>query len=95
MKPKAKKSYSLSLVHGKAKEFQFYIGGDPFPTVKEEPVKSMGHWYTIPLTYHQREVEVEKQTGDGVRSDPSSRKVEDLVFPIWPSSTCPMALSGV
>lgn len=42
---KAKKSRSLSIVHGQVKEIHFSIGGDQIPTVKKQPVKRRGRWY--------------------------------------------------
>ena len=45
MKFKAKKSRSLVLVEGKPKEKHFHIGDEQVPTVKEQPVKSLGRWY--------------------------------------------------
>ena len=45
MKFKAKKSRSLTLRKGKQIQTKFKIAGDKIPTIKEEPVKSLGRWY--------------------------------------------------
>ena len=47
MKAKPSKSRSLSIVKGKVKAVQFHLKQDRIPTVKEEPVKSLGRWYSI------------------------------------------------
>ena len=45
MKFKAKKSRSRTIVSEKQKEVRYTIAGETIPTVKEEPVKSLGCWY--------------------------------------------------
>ena len=45
MKFKAKMSHSLTFVKGRQIEAKFSIAGEKMPTVKEEPVKSLGRWY--------------------------------------------------
>ena len=65
MKVKPKKSRSLSLIQGKAKNIHFSIGGDVIPTVKEEPVKSLGHWYRVPLTDRHCVEEIHATATDG------------------------------
>ena len=49
MKFKAKKSRSITLIKGKQSEVRYVIGGENIPTVKEEPVKSLGRWYKAGL----------------------------------------------
>ena len=66
MKAKPKKCRSLSIVHGQVKEIHFSIGGDQIPTVKEQPVKSLGRWYSIPLTDRDRGTEIEKTAKEGL-----------------------------
>ena len=68
MKAKPKKSRSQSLVSGSVREIHFEIGGDKIPTVREKPGKSLGHLYSIPLTYRQRCTEVQKVALKGLRS---------------------------
>ena len=50
MKFKAKKSRSLTFRNGKQVQRRFMIGGDRIPTLKEEPVKSLGRLYAGNLT---------------------------------------------
>ena len=47
-----KKSKSLPLVRGCNKEIIFFIGEERIPTIKEKLVKSLGSWYSLPLTDH-------------------------------------------
>ena len=68
MKAKPKKSRSLSIVRGKTKEIHFSIGGDVIPTVKEQPVKSLGRWYQIPLTDRHCGTEIQETTAKGLKS---------------------------
>ena len=68
MKAKPSKSRSLSIVKGKVKAVQFQLKQDCIPTVKEEPVKSLGRWYSIPLTDRHRGVEVEKKLKEGLQA---------------------------
>ena len=68
MKAKPKKIRSLSLVGGSVREIQFKIGGDKIPTVREKPVKSLGHLYSIPLTGRRRGTEVQKVALKGLKS---------------------------
>ena len=44
--------YTWSIVGGSDREIHFKIVGDTIPTVREKPVKSLGHLYSIPLTDH-------------------------------------------
>ena len=68
MKAKPKKSRSLLLVGGSAREIHFKIGGDKIPTVREKPVKSLGRLYSIPQTDRHRGIEVQKVALKGVKS---------------------------
>ena len=68
MKAKPKKSQSLSLVGGSVREIHFKIWGDKIPTVREKPVKSFGHLYSIPLTDRRRGTEVRKVALKGLKS---------------------------
>ena len=49
MKIKPSKSRSISIVKGVLSDLRFFIGEDPIPTVSEQPVKSLGRWYTSSL----------------------------------------------
>lgn len=44
MKFKAKKSRSRTIASEKQKEVRYTIAGENIPTVKEEPLKSLGRW---------------------------------------------------
>ena len=48
---KAKTSRSVTYVKGKQSEVRYTIGEESIPTVKEEPVKSLGRWYKTTLKY--------------------------------------------
>ena len=68
MMAKPKKSRSLSLVEGSVREIHFKIGCDTIPTVRENPVKSLGRLYSIPLTDRHRVLEVQKVALKGLKS---------------------------
>ena len=46
MKFKTKKSKSLVLKHGKLIDYHFLLCDEEIPTIQEQPVKSLGRWYT-------------------------------------------------
>ena len=68
VKGKQKKSRSLSLVGGSVWEIDFKIVGDKIPTVREKLVKSLGRFYSIPLTDRRRGPEVQKVALKGLKS---------------------------
>ena len=68
MKVKSKKSRSLSIVKGGIRQIHFTIGGDEIPTVKDQPVKSLGRLYTKSLSDRSRSPEIEKLASDGLKS---------------------------
>ncbi|XP_042072404.1 uncharacterized protein LOC121813033 [Haplochromis burtoni] len=49
MEFKPSKSRSISIIKGKLTAEQFYISGEPIPTVLEKPIKSLGRWYNADL----------------------------------------------
>ena len=65
MKAKPKKSRSISLVCGTICHIHFSIGGNIIPTVREQPVKSLGRLYAFPLTDRHRGVEVQRTALEG------------------------------
>ena len=67
MKVKPKKSRSLSIIKGRVKETRFYINNDPIPTVREEPVKSLGRWYKLPLTDRHCGKEIEHSAVESLK----------------------------
>ena len=46
----AKKSRSLTIQKGKQRQQKFTTAGEQMPTVKEQPVKSLGRWYSGTLS---------------------------------------------
>ena len=81
MKFKAKKSRSLSFVKGRQKEVKFEIAGEPMPTVKEQPVKSLGRLYHGTLNDRSEGLKIQATAEDGLE------KIEQTllpgVFKIW------------
>ncbi|KAI8516566.1 hypothetical protein Bbelb_051470 [Branchiostoma belcheri] len=49
MKFKTKKSRSLVLKQGRLCDYNFALGGEKIPSIQEQPVKSLGRWYTEDL----------------------------------------------
>ena len=97
---KAKKSRSLSLKAGVQCQTRFKIAGDPIPTVKEEPVKSLGRWYAGTLSDRSRGMEVMKQTEDGLKTIDQSKlpgkyKVWCLQFGLYPRIAWPLMIYEV
>ncbi len=68
MKFKTKKSRSLVLKRGKLVDFHFTLCGEEIPTIQEQPVKSLGHWYTEDLKDTRRVQETMRQINQGLES---------------------------
>ena len=68
MKAKPKKSQSISLVRGTICDIHFCIGGNIIPTVREQPVESLGRLYAFPLTDRHRGVEVLRTALEGLHA---------------------------
>ena len=68
MKFKAKKSRSLTLHKGKQRQQKFTIAGEQMPTIKEEPVKSLGWWYAGNLTDRRQGTAIMKQAEEGLKA---------------------------
>ena len=68
MKAKPKKSRSISLVLGTICDIHFSIGGNIIPTVREQPVKSLGRLYAFTLTDRHRRVEVQRTALEGLHA---------------------------
>lgn len=66
MRFKPSKSRSLSLCKGKAVPNSYFIGNERIPTLAEQPVKSLGRWYCLPITDRFRGSEVKKQLSAGL-----------------------------
>ena len=61
MKFKTRKSRSLVLKRGTLDEFHFLLCGEEIPSIQEQPVKSLGRWYTEELKDTSRIQETEEQ----------------------------------
>ena len=63
------------------KEEKFTVGGETMPTVKEEPVKSLGRWYEGTLTDKRRGVDILGMAEEGLRAIDGSKLPGK--FKIW------------
>ena len=105
MKAKPKKSRSISLVRGTICDIHFSIGGNIIPTVREQPVKSLGRLYVFPLTDRHRGVEVERTALEGLHAIEKSEfpgKLKAWCFQhgllprlLWPLQIYEISLSRV
>ena len=105
MKAKPKKSRSISLRQGKVQDTKFSIGGDSIPTVREQPVKSLGRLYALPLTDRHRGLEVQKTALEGLKAIDNSElpgKLKAWCFQhgllprlLWPLQVYEISLSRV
>ena len=97
MKFKAKKSRSLTFCKGKQKEVKFKISDEEMPTVKEQPVKSLGRWYSGTLTDRSRGIEVQKLAEDGLKAIDETRlpgkyKIWMVQFGLYPRLAWPLQM---
>ena len=97
MRFKAKKSRSLTFTKGVQKQQKFKIGGDTMPTVKEEPVKSLGRWYAGTLSDKSRGIAVMNQTEEGLKAIdrsklPGKYKIWCLQFGLYPRIGWPLMM---
>ena len=105
MKAKSKKSRSISLVRGTICDIHFSIGGNIIPTVREQPVKSLGMLYAFPLTDRHRGVEVQRNALEGLHAIETSElpgKLKAWCFQsgllprlLWPLQIYEISLSQV
>lgn len=105
MKFKARKSRSLTFVKGVQKEIKYKIADEEMPTVREEPVKSLGRWYAGTLSDKSKGIEIQRQTEDGLQAIdttklPGKFKIWLLQFGLylrlaWPLQMYEVALSRV
>ena len=100
MKFKAKKSRSLTLHKGKQKQEKFTIAGEQMPTIKEEPVKSLGRWYAGTLSDRSRGVEIMNQAVEGLKAIdqtklPGKYKIWCLQFALYPRLAWPLTMYEV
>ena len=100
MKFKAKKSRSLTYIKGRQKEIRYTVGGENIPTVKEEPVKSLGRWYKGTVTDRSQGIEVQKVAEAGIQSIdktalPGKFKCWCCQFGLFPRLIWPMVIYEV
>ena len=100
MKFKAKKSRSVSFKKGVQKEIRFFIGGEPIPTVKEKPVKSLGRMYQKALSDRGQGKEVQKTVENGLKVIdktllPGKFKCWCLQFVLYPRVVWPMMMYDI
>ena len=100
MKFKAKKSRSLTIQKGRQKQQKFTIAGEQMPTVKEQPVKSLGRWYAGTLSDRSRGVAIMKQAEDGLKAIdqtklPGKYKLWCLQFALYPRLAWPLTMYEV
>ena len=81
MKFKAKKSRSLTLVKGRQVETKFSIAGETMPTLKEEPVKSLGRVYHGTLNDRSEGIRIQAIAEDGL--DKIEKSLLPGIFKIW------------
>ena len=68
MKFKAKKSRSLTFSNRRQMQSKFQISGEKMPTIKEQPVKSLGRCYEGNFNDKSRGVQIERQLEDGLKA---------------------------
>lgn len=73
MEFKARKCRSLSIRRGKVEHVRFTVAGEVMPTVKEQPVKSLGRWYRVPLTDRHCGLEIQRSVEDGLKKIEKTR----------------------
>ena len=100
MKFKPQKSRSLSLRKGKVINCFFSVEGVRMPIVREAPVKSLGRWYSCPITDRHRGVEIEHTAVTGLKTIdkcclPGRLKTWCLQFVLIPQLLWPLQLYEV
>ena len=93
-----KKIQGISLEKGRLdKEFSFSLGNEHIPSLHEEPVKSLGRWYTESLSDVDRVKEIEDQLLSGLKSIhrcvlPGQLKLWCLKYRLFPRIAWPLAM---
>ena len=100
MKFKAKKSRSLTIQKGKQGQQKFTIAGEQMPTVKEQPVKSLGRWYSGTLSDRSQGVAIMQQAEHGLKAIdrtklPGKHKIWCLQFALYPRLAWPLTIYEV
>lgn len=99
-KIKPSKSQSISIVKGVLKDTRFYIGDDPIPTVSEQPVKSLGRWYSASLKDKQQVQQLKQDIVNGLEKInktllPGKLKLWCLQFGLLPRTMWPLTIYEV
>ena len=95
---KVKKSRSLVLGKGKLdKEFHFSLGEEVIPSVSDQPVTSLGHWYTEELRDTKRVAEIKGKLEEGMKAIdecglPGKLKLWCLQFGLMPRLMWPLTV---
>lgn len=97
---KARKSRSLSLKSGKVVRKVFSIAGEAIPTVRDEKVKSLGRWYSMPVSDRHRGMDIQRMAFSGLTSIDSSMlpgkfKVWCMHFGLLPRLMWPLTIYDV
>ena len=100
MRFKARKSRSLALRIGKQQQIKFSIAGEEMPTVKDQPVKSLGRWYKGDLSDKSRGVEVYDQAVECLKRIQNSKlpnkfKLWALQYGLYPRLAWPLMIYEV
>ena len=97
---KTKKSRSLVLKSGKLTDVHFMLCGEEIPTIQEQPVKSLGRWYTEDLKDTKRVQETSRQINEGLESIdscglPGKLKLWCLQYGLMPRIMWPLTVYEV
>ena len=96
MKFKDKKSRSLTIQKGKQRQQKFTTAGEQMPTVKEQPVKSLGRWYSGTLSDRSQGVVLMQQAEHGLKEiDRTKHKIWCLQFALYPRLAWPLTIYEV
>ena len=100
MKFKATKSRSCTIIKGKVKEIHYRTAGERIPTVKEEPVKSLGRCYEDRLSDRHKGMEIYRQAEDSLKSINKTKlggkyKVWCLQYGLYPRLQWPLMIYEV
>ena len=100
MKFKAKKSRSCTFRKGKQVEVRYTIAGEPIPTVREQPVKSLGRMYKGNLSDRGQGVEIFKEATNSLKEIdhaklPGKFKLWCLQFGLYPRLLWPLMMYEV
>ena len=85
MKFQTNKSRSLVLKSGKLIFFYYMLCGEEIPTIQEQPVKSLCHWYTEELRDTTKVQETSRQVNEGLESIKK-------MWLAWEAEACSMVL---